>query len=158
MYFYLSTTGEKKSDLLKLLEKSDLTVTYRMGIFKGQLWLREPSLLCFPCQPVANVDREKLLQQVTQSLECSLSPTGEADLLSQPQEPKEKNIPGLDEPLCSLHHPFLCLSAGCRFWVFVLILGLVAGCVHTKIYHWETLLWFHLLLGWKATQSWFHNF
>lgn len=27
----------KKSDLLKPLEKSDLTVTYRMGIFKGQL-------------------------------------------------------------------------------------------------------------------------
>lgn len=35
--FILVPLGEKKSDLLKLLEKPDLTGTYRIGTFKGQL-------------------------------------------------------------------------------------------------------------------------
>lgn len=65
--FILVSLGKKKSDLQKPLEKSDLTVTYRMDIFKGQLWLREASLLCFPCQSVASVDRQNLLQQAIQS-------------------------------------------------------------------------------------------
>lgn len=34
---FILVSLEKKSDLLKPLEKSGLTLTYRMGIFKGQL-------------------------------------------------------------------------------------------------------------------------
>lgn len=153
MYFYLSTTG-KKSDLLKPLEKSDLTVTYRMGTFKEQLWLREATLLCFPCQAVTSVDRENLLQWTIQSRKqlgvLLITHWGGSFIVPSPGTQGDK----YSWVRLTFVFPATSIPATISK-VFVLILCLVVGCVHN---HWETLLRFHLLLGWKVSKSCFHKF